>query len=235
MPRAKSSMALTTELVARCERAEVDPGPAPGYERLTDEECEAVAHQLLHQRGPGPLWVFAYGSLMWKPAFTSLERRRTTVFGWHRAFCLELRRWRGSPQQPGLMLALDRGGCCEGVVHRLPDEDHLGHVGRLVRRENGSKEGVRRIHWVTAKTANGTGQALTFWVGPRGTGYSGKQPLSQVAHTLARACGHIGSDAAHLFHTVAKLEEFGIRERNLWHLQQLVADEILGLTTRRLR
>ena len=107
---------------------------------------------------------------MWKPAFTSLEHRRAMVFGWHRAFCLELRRWRGSPQQPGLMLALDRGGCCEGVVHRLPDEDHIGHIGRLVRREIGSKEGVRRIRWVTAKTANGTVQALTFWVGPWGPG-----------------------------------------------------------------
>ena len=107
-------MALTAELVARCERAELDPGPPPRYERLTDEEYEAAAHHLLNQRGPGPLWVFVYGSLMWKPAFTSLEHRRATVFGWHRAFCLELRRWRGSPQQPGLMLALDRGGCCEG-------------------------------------------------------------------------------------------------------------------------
>ena len=112
-------MALTAELVARCERSEPDPGPAPGYQPLTDEEIEAVAHGLLHQRGRGPLWVFAYGSLMWKPAFTSLEHRRATVFGWHRAFCLELRRWRGSPQQPGLMLALDRGGRCEGIVHRL--------------------------------------------------------------------------------------------------------------------
>ena len=219
-------MALTAELVARCERPEPDPGPAPGYEPLTDEEIEAVAHGLLHQRGPGPLWVFAYGSLMWKPAFTSLEHRRATVFGWHRAFCLELRRWRGSPQQPGLMLALDRGGRCEGIVHRLPDEDHIEHVGRLLRREIGSKEGARRIRWVTAKTADGTVQALTFWAGPRGTGYAGKQSLSQVAQTLTRACGHIGSGAAYLFHTVTKLEEFGIRDRNLWQLQQLVADEI---------
>jgi glutathione-specific gamma-glutamylcyclotransferase len=139
------------------------------------------------------------------------------------------------PQQSGLMLALDRGGCCEGMVHRLPDEDHIGQVGRLLRREIGSREGARRVRWVRAKTANGTVQALAFWVGPKGTGYSGKQPLSQVAHTLARACGHIGSGAVYLFHTVAKLEEIGIRDRNLWRLQQLVADEILRLTSQRLR
>jgi cation transport protein ChaC len=227
----RSPMALTAELVARCERTEPDPGPTPGYVPLADEEYDLIAHTLLHQRGPGPLWVFAYGSLMWKPAFTSIEHRRATVFGWHRAFCLELRRWRGSPQQPGLMLALDRGGRCEGIVHRLPDERHFEHVGRLLRREIGSGEGARRIRWVTAKTAYGKVQALVFWAGPRGTGYAGKQSLSQVAQTLARACGHIGSGAAYLFHTVTKLEEFGIRDRNLWRLQQLVADEIQSGTT----
>jgi cation transport protein ChaC len=74
-------MALTAELVARCERSEPDPGPAPGYEPLTDNEYDIMAHALLKRRSSGPLWVFAYGSLMWKPAFTSLEHRRATVFG----------------------------------------------------------------------------------------------------------------------------------------------------------
>src|SRR5689334_19083778 len=96
---------LTAERVAGCERAELDRGPAPGAIRLAEEDYEALGHALLTQRGPGPFWVFTYGSLMWKPAFTSLEHRRATAFGWHRAFCLELRRGRGSPQLPGLMLA----------------------------------------------------------------------------------------------------------------------------------
>src|SRR5262249_61040688 len=125
-------MALTAELVARCERAELDPGPAPGYERLTDEEYEAAAHHLLNQRGPGPLWLFTYGSLMWKPAFTSLEHRRATAFGWHRAFCLELKRGRGSPQLPGLMMALERGGRCDGVVHRLADAEQFCQLSGMV-------------------------------------------------------------------------------------------------------
>jgi cation transport protein ChaC len=67
---------------------------------------------------------------------------------------------------------------------------------------------------------------LVFGASPRGTGYAGKQSLSQAAQTLARACGHIGSGAVYLFHPVTKLEEFGIRDHNLWRLQQLVADEI---------
>ena len=102
----------------------------------------------------------------------------------------------------------------------------IGQLGRLLRREIGSMEGVRATRWITVETEKGTLQALTFWAGPRGRGYAGKQPLPQVAQTLSRACGHIGSGAAYLFHTVSKLEEFGIRDRNLWRLQQLVADEI---------
>ena len=227
----RSPMALTAELVARCERNELDPGPAPGVTRLTEENYEAVANALLKRRRPGPLWVFTYGSLMWKPAFTSLEHRRATAFGWHRAFCLELKRGRGSPKLPGLMMALEYGGRCEGVVHRLPDEDHIGQLGRLLRREIGSMEGVRATRWITVETAKGKLQALTFWAGPRGRAYAGKQALSQVAQTLARACGHIGSGAAYLFHTVSKLEEVGIRDRNLWQLQQLVADEIQRAAT----
>jgi glutathione-specific gamma-glutamylcyclotransferase len=90
-------MALTAELVARCERAEVDPGPTPGLTRLTEEDYDAVAHRLLERRRPGPLWVFTYGSLMWKPAFTSLEHQRATAFGWHRAFLPGAEAWAGLP------------------------------------------------------------------------------------------------------------------------------------------
>jgi len=227
----RSYMALTAELVARCERNELDPGPAPGVTRLTEENYEAVVSALLKRRRPGPLWVFTYGSLMWKPAFTSLEHRRATAFGWHRAFCLELKRGRGSPNLPGLMMALEHGGRCEGIVHRLPDEDHFSQLSRLLHREIGSMEGARATRWITVETKKGKLQALTFWAGPRGRAYAGKQPLPQVAQTL-RACGHIGSGAAYLFHTVSKLEEVGIRDRNLWQLQQLVADEIQRAATR---
>jgi cation transport protein ChaC len=127
------------------------------------------------------------------------------------------------------MMALDRGGRCEGVVHRLACEDHGGQLGRLLRREISSMEGARATRWITVWTGNGRLEALAFWVGPRGERYAGRQPLPQVAQTLARACGHLGSGAAYLFHTVSKLEEFGIRDRNLWRLQQLVADEIRGV------
>ena len=222
-------MALTAELVTRCERPVPDPGPEPGYAYFTDEEYDAAASALLQQKARGSLWIFAYGSLIWKPAFVSVEHRRATAFGWHRAFCLELTRWRGSPRQPGLMMGLQRGGCCRGVVYRLPDADHVGQLGRLLRREVGGDEEMRTVRWIIVETEQGKLPALTFWADPTGLDYSVRLPLARVAHILARACGHIGSGAAYLFQTVSKLEEFGIRDRNLWRLQQLVADEILNM------
>jgi len=216
-------MALTAQLVA-------DPGPEDGYSTFTEEEYEAAAATLLERKSPGPLWIFAYGSLIWKPAFVAVEHRRATAFGWHRSFCLELKRWRGSPQQPGLMMGLQRGGRCDGVIYRLPDGHHVEQIGRLLRREIGGQEEMRTVRWITVKTERGKLRALTFWAGPTGLDYNVKLPLIRVAQILARACGHIGSDAAYLYQTVSKLEELGIRDRNLWRLQELVADEILSIT-----
>jgi cation transport protein ChaC len=225
-----NSMALTAQLVARCERIEPDPGPEEGYSTFTEEEYDVAAAALLERKPPGPLWIFAYGSLIWKPAFDAVEHRRATAYGWHRAFCLELTRWRGSPQQPGLMMGLDRGGCCDGLIYRLPDGDHVKQLCRLLRREIGGEEEMRTVRWITVETERGKQRALTFWAGPAGLDYNVRLPLARVAQILARACGHIGSGADYLFQTVSKLEELGIRDRNLWRLQQLVAAEIRQMT-----
>ena len=230
MPTAKSPMALTAELVARIERLEPDPGPRPGAIHLTEADYEAVVAELLAKHTPDVLWVFAYGSLIWKPEFTAVEHRRATARGWHRSFCMTLTRWRGTPEQPGLMMNLDRGGCCQGVAYRLPDEDHAGQIGRLVRREMSVKQGTNVPRWITVETDAGKLRAFAITASPKGISYAGKLPLEEVARTLARAAGHWGSGADYLFQTVTKLEEFGIRDSNLWRLQQLVADEILEMT-----
>jgi glutathione-specific gamma-glutamylcyclotransferase len=226
----KGPMALTAELVARCERHEPDPGPEPGYRHFDDADYEAVADRLLGQAPTGPLWVFAYGSLIWKPAMETTDHRRATAYGWHRAFALRLTRWRGSPTQPGLMMGLRRGGRCVGVIHRVQDQHRRAAVIRLLRREVGSDEDLTGVRWLTVDTAEGKVRALAFWAEPMGLDEDWvKLPLLEVAHILARACGHIGSGAAYLFHTVSNLDALGIRDRNLWRLQQLVADEIRRL------
>ena len=222
-------MTLTEELVARCERQEPDPGPQPGSRYFTDAEYEAAAAKLIEQAPLGPLWVFAYGSLIWKPAIATTDHRRAVAHGWHRSFCLRLTRWRGSPAQPGLMMGLKRGGRCKGMLHRIADDDRQNLIVRLLRREVGNDRHLTGVRWVNADTDQGRVRALTFWAEPVGLDNWVDLPLPEVAQILARACGHIGSGAAYLFHTVSKLDELGIRDRNLWRLQQMVADEIRRL------
>ncbi len=69
-----------------------------------------------------PLWVFAYGSLMWNPGFAVRETRPARLHGFHRAFCIYSEHYRGTPEKPGLILGLLAGGSCRGLAHRLPSE-----------------------------------------------------------------------------------------------------------------
>lgn len=219
-------MALTAELVARVERMERDPGPSADFTSVTEDDYDAIVAGLLRQHTPNPLWLFAYGSLIWKPEFTALHHVRALAYGWHRSFCMELKSWRGTPEVPGLMMALERGGCCEGVAYRLPDNDHHDQLRRLVRREIAYHEDVPSTRWISLHTPERKVRALAFYAGPTGRGILPRLPAEQVAAILARAAGYVGSCAMYLFQTVQKLEEHGIHDRHLWHLQALVAAEI---------
>ena len=222
-------MALTEELVARVERKEPDCGPTPGHQYLDEADYDRLTGDLIAECGDNPFWIFAYGSLIWKPECAFTERRRATAHGWHRAFCMKLTRWRGTPDCPGLMMALDRGGACHGVLCRLPDEDRFAQLGKLLRREMDQERDLGTLRWISAKADIGKVRALTFYAGPRASYYTGKLPAAEVARVLARAAGHWGSCASYLFQTILKLEEFGIHDSHLWHLQELVAEEILKL------
>jgi cation transport protein ChaC len=229
MPPARQ-MSLTPDLVALCFRKEENLGFGNDWVPLTDAEQDAVAERLFAECGEEPLWVFAYGSLIWNPTFVHVEDRRATAIGWHRSFCMELTAWRGTPEQPGLMMALDRGGRCDGVAFRLPDETRLDDLIKMVRREIIFQEDLDMVRWIDVRTETGKLRALVFWAGPKhGNGISLKLPLERVAFVLARACGYAGSCAEYLYNTVSHLEALGIRDRNLWRLQQLVAEEIIAI------
>ena len=225
-------MVLTEELVARVERIEPDPGPPQGTTDPTEADFRVRAEALLALHQPRPLWLFAYGSLIWKPEADHLEAVPARARGWHRRFCMRLTRWRGTREVPGLMMALDRGGACRGVAYRLPDVDHLGQIMRLLARETDGTPPTNMPRWIRLESDRGPLTALAFVASPLGANYAGRLPLSDVARTLALAAGHWGSGAAYLHNTVRHLEEHGIRDRNLWTLQELVADEIRRLPQR---
>ena len=213
-------------MVRRAHRDEPDPGPVPGFTPASEAEIEALAARLLAEGDRGDPHVFAYGSLIWKPEVEPVETLRGTLRGWHRSFCLQLTTWRGSAAQPGLMLALERGGACVGLLQRLPAEGRLEALTKLVRREIPHREGAGMARWAEVETEHGRRPALVFWAGPKGPGIEHRLPLPTVAHRLAHACGHGGSGAEYLYNTVEHLEAAGIRDRNLWRLQALVAEEI---------
>jgi cation transport protein ChaC len=225
-------MALTRELVARVHRVATEPGPDPNLVRHTDEEYDAAVRGILASHsGAEDLWLFAYGSLIWKPEVEHVEERIGTARGWHRAFCFRITLFRATRDQPGLIMALDRGGQCKGVVYRLAGDTAAAQLGRLVRREMpvrpASETAPTNVpRWITVETDRGPVRAVAFVVNPKGGIYVGRLPLEQVADVLARACGHRGSCAEYLYNTVAHLEARGIRDRNLWRLQHLVAERI---------
>ncbi len=225
-------MRLTPELVSRVARRIDDPGPVPGRVYATDADYEAEMEALLAARPrDGAVWVFAYGSLIWKPAGDIVEQKLAVVRGWHRAFCLGWdRRFRGTAERPGLMLALDRGGMCKGVVQRLPAETVEANLGKLLRREMLFRPSPFPPRWVRAETADGPLSAITFAMDRRSESYVAGLSVEETAEVLATAVGHWGSMAEYLHNTVRHLEDLGIADRLLWRLQELVAERIEAAT-----
>src|SRR3978361_1455145 len=135
----------------------------PGMVVRSDAEIVESLEQTLAAHDPATdVWVFGYGSLMWNPAFAYAERRVGVIRGWHRRFCLWLEMGRGSPDNPGLMLALDRGGTCRGVAFRIPAQDVRSELLLLWRREMFGPASLAR--WVQVHTAHASFPAITFVV-----------------------------------------------------------------------
>ena len=226
MARKPRQLSLTAELVALVDRKEPDSGPEYGLVEMTDEEYEHATHEFLLRKSDKPFWIFAYGSLIWRPDFEHIEHRTCKAFGWRRSFCLDIVRWRATPQQPGLMMCMDYGGCCHGVAFRLPDGKDHEQMLRLLRREASYKEDLSSFRWIDVHDGKQKFRALTFWAAPRSPGYYVNLPIEEQAQRLARAAGHLGTSAEYLHNTIVKLEEFGIHDSYLWRLQELVAEEI---------
>lgn len=222
------TLSLTTDHVARVHRVVEDSGVEPGMEIHTDTDYDDWVERILASH-PAPRLstrLFACGSLIWKPELEHVGEQQAVARGWHRSFCFRMTRFRGTIEQPGLMMALDRGGQCRGVVFELPRDDLEGQFARLFRREFRYKPANSMPRWITVSTPSGGMPALAFVMNRGSPLYAGGLPLEAVADVLAKACGHMGSGAEYLLNTVSHLEAKGIHDRNLWRLQRLVAERI---------
>ena len=187
---------------------------APGLRLLTDEERAASLAATLAGRpetGCG-VWLFAYGSLIWNPALHFDMRRLARVHGWHRSFCLVTRAGRGTPDNPGLVLGLDRGGACTGAAFRVPEALVVEELALLWRRE--MRSGSYRRRWVRVRGADGTpfGHAIAFTIHRGGENYAGRLAQAEVVQRLSTARGALGSAADYLFRTCDGLRSLGIRD-----------------------
>ena len=225
MPR---TLHLTRALVDRLPPRTDERGPVRVADPNPDYYDRTADQILSHLDQRDTLWVFAAGSLIWNPRFTVVERRAAHVQGWRRSFCIGPdRRMRGSPSTPGLMLSLDRGGECAGVVLRMhPDDLRTSLIGLM------QKEPPVPPQWVTATTDDGPLPAIAFTADPSFPLYCPEPPEADVAAILASAVGHVGTMADYLLNTVTELETAGVHDAYLWRLQKLVAERLAQLPDR---
>jgi cation transport protein ChaC len=175
------------------------------------------------------VWVFAYGSLLWNPAFDVAEQVPAVLHGWHRAFCIRLTRFRGTPEQPGLMMSLIPGGSCRGVLQRVPGANVLDSLRKLWHREMTVKPPNTPPRWVTVKAGQEAVSAIAFVANRHGPNFVGGLTPEQIADVLCRAVGHWGSGVEYLMQTVDHLERLGITDSNLWRLQHHAAQQLRAM------
>lgn len=164
-------------------------------------------------------WVFAYGSLMWRPGFRYADAVRASLHGYRRGFCIYSVHYRGSLRRPGLVLGLERGGVCEGIAYRIAPEDEAEALAYIRAREQVS--GVYREKIVRLSLAGDTQRivtALTFVAEKRHPSFARALPVARQARVIRGASGSSGTNLDYLINTLMHLRELGIRDRQLERL-----------------
>jgi cation transport protein ChaC len=169
--------------------------------------------------GREDLWVFGYGSLIWRPEFDHVEHRCARVHGWHRALKMWSRINRGTPECPGLVFALLSGGSCQGVVFRVPKADGHAVLERLWQREMGM--GVYDPRWLPCSTPQGTVNALAFTLSRRSPSFTSELSEADYRRVFSQSCGKFGTTLDYAQQTFDGLRRHQIHDRALERLLKL--------------
>ena len=170
------------------------------------------------------IWVFAYGSLMWRPGFPYLRCESALLRGYHRAFCVRSTSYRGTPGKPVLVLGLDRGGSCRGRAYEVAAQRADSVFAYLWERELDTN--VYEPKWLPVATPVGKVRACAFVVDRHHPDYTGRLANARIAEIVASSRGKHGTARAYLENTVAQLDALGIREGALHRI--LDAVRVLG-------
>jgi len=164
----------------------------------------------------GDLWVFGYGSLMWRPGFAFLERVPARLIGLHRALCVFSFVHRGTPKRPGLVLGLDRGGMCRGVAYRVAAAARAATIDYLRSREQVTSVYVETMRQIELEeAAKRRVRALCYTVDRSHVQYAGWLTLAESLHYVRQGHGKSGADRDYVLETVRALEALGYRETEL--------------------
>ena len=162
------------------------------------------------------IWIFAYGSLMWRPDFPHVKARRALLRGYHRALCVYSVRYRGTPERPGLVLGLERGGSCLGRAFRVAAENADAVTAYLDRRELVTDVYIPR--WLRVKTGEGPVAGAGFVVDRSHLQYAGRLGLEETVDLVLQGHGRGGACADYLANTVDHLDALGLADRPLRRL-----------------
>lgn len=194
---------------------------SPNTPVLSGEEMEASLQSLLATHpDTEDVWLFGYGSLVWNPIIHFRERHVARLHGYHRRFCLWSYLYRGSITHPGLVLGLDAGGCCRGVVFRIEAAHAASELRLLWRRE--MVLGSYRPRWIKASLGDREVRALAFIVNRTHPTYAGHLPPEAVLKTMLSASGLLGTPADYLFKTIQGLLDHGVHDEYLLDLRRRV-------------
>jgi len=173
------------------------------------------------------MWVFAYGSLIWRPGFEHAGMHRALLRGWHRGFCLWSHHYRGTPERPGLVLGLDRGGACQGAAFRVPGAAAAAVLRTLDARElPDGREQVYHRRVVPVRVQDGAGgfvvPAVTYVVNRASCHYVPKLDPARIAAVIAGGVGLTGTNRDYLLNTLGHLAELGVRDAGLERIATLL-------------
>ena len=172
------------------------------------------------------LWVFGYGSLMWRPGFPYAEQAHALLKGSHRALCVYSIHHRGTEESPGLVLGLDQGGACRGVVFRVASGAEQETLAYLQEREQVT--GVYREVKREVRLLDGSARkvmALCYVVDRRHRQYTGRLSIEEQARIVKTASGQSGRNSDYLLNTLRHLEDAGVHDGVLSALAARLAGE----------
>jgi glutathione-specific gamma-glutamylcyclotransferase len=174
----------------------------------------------------GDLWVFGYGSLMWRPGFDFIERVPARLIGEHRALCVYSFVHRGTPEKPGLVLGLDRGGACRGIAFRVAEKHSTATIAYLREREQVTSvyREVKRSVWLENEARERV-SALVYVVDRGHAQYAGRLSLAEQLRHVLQGHGQSGVNRDYVLATVKAIEAEGFRDSQLHQLAAMLHNQ----------